>query len=890
MTDGAGGIVRLTRDQEHRARTGFDMVQADPPAAQRLLAAVVRSRSAGPTARVIAWWGLGRLAHDGGAIDAALTLYTDAVALAVDTEQFDLAAEVRISWSVCLSARGDNAAALDQLALAEPMLRAGPLGRLRMQRGFVLASAGDREEAIAAYDAGLPLLLAAGDEIAATRLYSNRGVALVQLGRFDEALADFTRSQEMAVQLGQHLLAAGAAHNLGYLHGRLGDVPAALRGFADARAQDATLGSPGRYLGDRDIDECAVLLEAGLADEAERLAAGVVASTRSGGNVAQLAEALIMAARARLLAGDATGAAAAAQEAVALFTEAGRGAWAAFANYWLITSMAQADGAARSGVLRQFVRLRRAADQMERYRWTGEATEVRVLIGRLALVAGRFDIARSALSAASDARTHPVARVRAEAWHAAALLDLADGNRRGALRALAAGLRSVDEYRASLGAVELRATAGRLGSPLAALGLRLACEQRRASSVLEWCERWRGGAMGAPGEATERHLPPDLLSSLRRARAELIEALPQQPERVAALAAEVAGLERDVGRANRQRSGGSSGSTAFRTADLLRVLGDRTLVEYLEVDGALLAVVCHAGTTRLVEIGSAAQVAAANDHLAFSLRRMSTGAGSPLRALQAFELARNELAACVLGPVMRRCAPGPMTVVPTGALHDVFWGALPVAEQGHGLVVAPSAAWWSRAAGAPRPARVLVVAGPHLHHAAAEVTALRRLYPRAQVLAGRDATVAAVLEAMGRSTLVHVAAHGTFRMDNPMFSTLHLHDGPLHVHELEELEAVPATVVLTACSAGRSGVLPGDELLGTSAVLMALGVRTLVAPLMPVADAAAADVAVAIHSAMRRGQAPDVALGSCVRRAIAEERVDLVAAAASFTCVAARGN
>jgi CHAT domain-containing protein len=158
------------------------------------------------------------------------------------------------------------------------------------------------------------------------------------------------------------------------------------------------------------------------------------------------------------------------------------------------------------------------------------------------------------------------------------------------------------------------------------------------------------------------------------------------------------------------------------------------------------------------------------------------------------------------------------------------------------------------------------------------------------VLAGRDATVAAVLEAMGRSTLVHVAAHGTFRMDNPMFSTLHLHDGPLHVHELEELEAVPATVVLTACSAGRSGVLPGDELLGTSAVLMALGVRTLVAPLMPVADAAAADVAVAIHSAMRRGQAPDVALGSCVRQAIAEERVDLVAAAASFTCVAAREN
>ena len=38
----------------------------------------------------------------------------------------------------------------------------------------------------------------------------------------------------------------------------------------------------------------------------------------------------------------------------------------------------------------------------------------------------------------------------------------------------------------------------------------------------------------------------------------------------------------------------------------------------------------------------------------------------------------------------------------------------------------------------------------------------------------------------------HVAAHGTFRADSPMFSSLRLDDGPMTVHDVERLRRAPA--------------------------------------------------------------------------------------------------
>ena len=841
-------------------------------------------------------------------------MYREAVAIALDTDCPELAAEVRVSWSVCLQASGETDQALEQLAIAEPFLCGAPAGRLHMQRGFLMAILGERSAAVEQYDRALPLLVSAGDELAATRLISNRGVLHIQLGNSARASADLLESQKMAERLGQHVLAASALQNLAYLDGRLGRFPAALRGFAAARRHYADVGSPGRYIGDLDIDECGVLIEAGLGAEAEQIARRVVEAARRSGNTAQLAEALVSLARSRLMIGDAAGAELVAEEASVLFGASSRSAWIAIARYLVIIARAADEGQRRTAV-RQFVRLRDVADRLEHHGWLSEAAEVRVLTGRYALEAGRRDIAGDVLSTAAGARRHPLARVRAEAWYAAALLAQADGDQRATFRALAAGLRSVDTYRATLGAAELRSRAAQLGAPLAALGLRLAVEGGSPLTVLRWAERCRAAALGTASGSYRA--PADTgaaagLDRLRQARLALVDARAGDDATTRALVSRVAELESEVTRRTRHRDAvGATRRRVIDTAGLRRELGDATLIEFIETGGDVYAVVIGDGPSHLTQIGTTSTLIAANDHLAFALRRLAfvpTGLSAD-RFVAAFALAADELDSLLFGPLrersrnssMRQSTPGPLIVVPTGALHSVLWSALPTGRRAHGMTIAPSATWWlgtgeghgdeaSRQRSRTRRRRVLLVAGPDIRHADAEIAALRRLYPTARVLTGRDATVGAVADAMSTAALVHIAAHGSFRSDNPLFSTMQLHDGPLSVHELETLSAVPETVVITACSSGRSGVLTGDELLGTSASLLALGVRALAAPLLPISDSAAVPVALALHRGLRSGRTLSAALAQCAVTAERTGQPDVLAAASSFSCFSARNS
>jgi CHAT domain-containing protein len=171
------------------------------------------------------------------------------------------------------------------------------------------------------------------------------------------------------------------------------------------------------------------------------------------------------------------------------------------------------------------------------------------------------------------------------------------------------------------------------------------------------------------------------------------------------------------------------------------------------------------------------------------------------------------------------------------------------------VTVAPSALAWLRARRIkpPRDRTVALVAGPGLEGGTAEVERLAGRYPSAEVLTAGIATAEKVLTSLEGRWLAHIAAHGSFRADNPLFSSLLMDDGPLTVHDLQRLRRAPYRLMLSCCDSGVTASTGADELLGLVGALVQLGTAGIAAPVVPVNDAATVPVSLAIHERLAAG-------------------------------------
>jgi hypothetical protein len=495
---------------------------------------------------------------------------------------------------------------------------------------------------------------------------------------------------------------------------------------------------------------------------------------------------------------------------------------------------------------------RRAAAVLAEQRHLTEALRARQLVARAAAEAGALALARREAAAAAPLGRRGAVADRVGHWHVEGLLRHARGDARGAERALKRGLELVEGYRAAFGAVELRATASAIGVELAEAGLRIALGAGDAEDVLAWAERLRGNALRLPPLSPA----PDL--SLRSGQTELrrvaaqMRAAEESGRPVRALAARQRELEAAIrARTRHVRGDGGPGIAAVRRRDAARALGARALVEYVALDGELLAVTLVRGALELHRLGDAAAAARELEWLRFALGRLAQrklGTHQRAASSAAATAAADALDAQLVGPLLPALGEAPLVIVPTGVLHVLPWSALP-SLRGRPVAVSPSLSLWVDLAGRARPRRrrTVLVGGPRLRHAGRELRELAALYPDATVLGGAAATAGSVLRALDGAALAHVACHGRFRADSPLFSALELADGPLTALELQRLRRAPDVLVLSACDLALSARHPGDELLGLSAALLATGTRTLVASVVPVPDAASRRVMVAFH-------------------------------------------
>jgi hypothetical protein len=273
--------------------------------------------------------------------------------------------------------------------------------------------------------------------------------------------------------------------------------------------------------------------------------------------------------------------------------------------------------------------------------------------------------------------------------------------------------------------------------------------------------------------------------------------------------------------------------------ELKGVIGEAQVVSISISAKRLIAVVADRRRTRMHTLGALADVVDSSARATNALRAMAVapdGAGAVIAARQrAFAAAAESLDARLLRP-LNLVARHVVLVVPA-ELHALPWAALPSLRD-RSFTLAPSVRWWIAAASSERsPVRsAVVVAGPRLAEAEAEARGVAACHRRATVLTGDEATVANVGRSMAKHDVAHFVAHGHFRHDNPLWSTIELVDGQLTVYELERLGRVPPTVVLATCESGAGSARGGAQLHGLAGTLLTMGARTIVAAIGALPD------------------------------------------------------
>lgn len=868
---------------ETRAAAALELVGRDPrqalAEADDIVAGAGRNGAAVATAHRAAGLALREL----GDLTGAEARLRSGVRTATRRGLTQVAAEARMSLAFILLDRGKTRTALTEADRAAEGLTGLAAVRLACQRALILQRTGRLDDALCAYASALPELRRADDLLWQARLHNNRGLLHAHRGALDAADADFDRATVLWCMLGMDVHVAESECNRGNVAALRGDAPSALASYDRADLVPVLQNRPSQRL----LNRCQILLSVGLFDDARRIAERAVDELAAAGQDADLAEAQLWLAEASAALGSATVAERDARAAHDAFTRQGRPVWAQLARLVELRAEESSGKASRS--------LQRAAlacaRELGAAGWRVAELDAQLIAARIALSVRDLPAAERVLESAGVARTGGTLEIRVRSWHAQALLRLARDDRRGALSALRAGLALVEQRQAVLGATEMRVHVSAFGAELANLGLELGLAAGNARRVLTWVERVRARAM-----RLRPVLPPsdpdlaDALSELRR--------LTAQESRARLSGATISGVaarraaEQRVVRASRVVRSPlyRPGAVPPTPAALVAALDGGVLVEFVRHDEMLLAVTLRRGRCRLHRVATIEDVAAALATATGALRTLAMTFGTPRgRAVvrSAAESAGRELDDLLLSPVRGEIAGRQVVFVPTAGLHAMPWGLLPSLATVP-VRVAPSAAAWLRTVVSPAngTGRTVFAAGPALPAARAEVVAIAEKIPGAETFLADEATVPAVLSAMDGADLVHIAAHGRLRTDNPLLSALELVDGPLTVYDLEHLARAPTTVILPACRSGVTAVHTGDEIMGLVSALLTLGARTVIATVAPVSDDDTQSLMVALHDQLRCGIPPAEALVAA-RATTDSEEDGAVAAGASFICFGA---
>src|SRR5437762_3228109 len=347
----------------------------------------------------------------------------------------------------------------------------------------------------------------------------------------------------------------------------------------------------------------------------------------------------------------------------------------------------------------------------------------------------------------------------------------------------------------------------------------------------------------------------------------------RSPQRVRRLERQARVRERELVRVLRESSSTETAQAGMPGFDRVAfesvresIAPETLIVEYFQIGDRILACLLDRERLEIMSVGVASRLANVLRLLKFQLSKFRLGP----KYAEAFrdsliQSTRSHLKSLydeLLAPIREFLSARHLVIVPHGALHYVPFHAL---FDGNKYLIddymvsyAPSASIYSvciqKAVNTFGPTLLMGVPddkAPLIEH---EIRSLSAILPCPQTYLGSSATEQVLRSEGPRSRIVHIATHGNFRRDNPIFSAIRLGSSHLSVYDMYRLQLPAELITLSGCATGLNVVAAGDELIGLARGLFQAGAQSLLLSLWDVHDQSTADFMAAFYQQLTQGK------------------------------------
>lgn len=751
------------------------------------------------------------------------------------------------------------------------------LARLELNAGNIFHRQDRFEEALAHYERAYEGLLPHGDAEGLAVVLSNMSVCLISLNDFPRALATYQRARAVCEQNHMPLLVAQADYNIAYLYCLRGEYTQAIEMLYAARRACEAIGD-GYHFALCHLDLSDVYLELNLSEEAREMAHEGFVRFEALGTGYEAAKCLAIEAMAIGQEGKTALALERFTKAREMFGRERNQVWP-----WLL-DLYQALLLIQEGRYFEARRLATAAAGFfDGSILAGKAVLARLLLARIALEMGETAPAREEVEAVM-ARLPNLQRpvLEYQSHFLSGQIALRSGDSRAAYASFQEARRVLEKLRGRLQAEELKISFVKnrllVYEALVDLFVSGQGDGAGAGEAFAWMEAAKSRSMTEMIFQGGRSMPigtgsqSGLVLRIRELREELnwyyhrIELEELRPEeisreRIERLQAEAQAREGELLRTLRElpaheRESATLEAPAEFSLDRVQaaIPADATLVEYYFSGDRVIAAVVTRERVEILPVTLVSRTAHYLQLLRFQLSKFRMGLSYVQRfaetLLRATESHLDALGAELIAPLRSMLHGSRLILVPHGGLHFLPFHALHI--EGRYLCdeftvsYAPSATVFALCQEKPlsdkRASLVMGVPDARAPQILAEVQSVAPLLPRPELFIGDRATSAVLRERGPECGVLHIATHGNYRQDNPMFSGIRLGDGYLNLYDLYQMRLGARLAVLSGCATGMNVVAAGDELLGLQRGLFCAGATSVLLSLWDVHDRSTAEL------------------------------------------------